>query len=114
MKTLSIIVIGVILSISSCKDDEEILPACMREKIAEIQDEYGFSPPEGVYRILTTQGKTYYYIPVHCCDFPSELYDKECNLICNPDGGYTGGGSGDCPDYTIKTKVLVHKFTVEK
>ncbi len=26
------------------------------------------------------------------------LYDSECNLICAPDGGFTGNGDGRCPD----------------
>lgn len=30
----------------------------------------------------------------------SELYDKNCNLICHPDGGFSGGGYGKCPDFS--------------
>jgi hypothetical protein len=44
-----------------------------------------------------TSGEKYYYVPPYCCDMYSALYDSECNLICAPDGGFTGGGDGRCP-----------------
>jgi hypothetical protein len=96
------------LLLAGC-DEEKTLPACLQEKIKGIQEEYVWNPPASVCRITTTLNKVYYYIPQHCCDFFSELYDEQCNLICNPDGGITGNGSGDCPPYEIKTKELVWK-----
>ena len=42
-------------------------------------------------------GKTVYYIPGRCCDVPSSLYDAQGQLICQPDGGFTGRGDGRCP-----------------
>ena len=45
------------------------------------------------------QGRTVYYIPPVCCDQLGQLYDQNCNLICNPDGGITGAGDGKCQDF---------------
>ena len=40
-----------------------------------------------------------YYLPPRCCDIGSVLYDKNGNIICSPDGGFTGEGDGKCPDF---------------
>ncbi len=50
-----------------------------------------------VWKWTNTQG-TYYYTLSACCDFYNNLYDANCELICAPDGGITGEGSGDCPE----------------
>ena len=36
-----------------------------------------------------------------------DLYDDTCNLICHPDGGFSGIGDGSCPDIEIKKETLV-------
>jgi len=53
------------------------------------------------------KGKTYFYIPPYCCDMFGDLYDDTCNLICHPDGGFSGIGDGSCPDIEIKKETLV-------
>ena len=30
----------------------------------------------------------------------SVLLDDQCNIICNPDGGFNGGGNGKCIDFS--------------
>jgi len=45
-----------------------------------------------------------FYVPALCCDFYSDLYDMDCNLIGHPDGGYTGRGDGSFPDFTERRK----------
>lgn len=40
-----------------------------------------------------------YYLPPRCCDIPSTLFDEKGKAICSPDGGFTGGGDGKCPDF---------------
>lgn len=44
-------------------------------------------------------GKVVYYFPPQCCDRMSALYDSKCNLLCHPDGGFSGGGDGNCNDF---------------
>ena len=48
------------------------------------------------------QGRPVYYVQASslCCDQMSMLYDAEGNLICMPDGGYTGRGDGRCADFS--------------
>lgn len=83
---------------SSCEEIEvpEDTPSCVKRMIRKIKREEPRNPPAEVWK-LTVDGSIYYYIPPHCCDQMSELYDSSCNLICHPDGGFTGQGSGNCP-----------------
>lgn len=107
MKTFSAIIL-VLLTIGKCDEAHEpTKPACLRTRIEQIKSEDVWNPPASLWKITTTQNKIYYYIPSHCCDFYSELYDEKCKLVCAPDGGFTGKGSGDCPDYEIKKKELI-------
>lgn len=76
----------------------ERMPDCIREKIDALAKEPVRNPPAKVYRYRYS-GQTVYYIPAWCCDFPSELYDSNCTLICSPDGGFSGRGDGRCTDF---------------
>ena len=60
----------------------------------------GEAPP----RILkyTVNGSDYYYIPAPCCDQFNILLDGTGNAICAPDGGFTGNGTGDCPEFAYR------------
>jgi hypothetical protein len=71
----------------------------MRDLIARLSSEpLGFGPAEIVE--YEYQGRLVYFVPVHrCCDFMSDLYDREGVIICHPDGGIVGHGDGRCPDF---------------
>lgn len=91
----------VIFIMTGCGNDavEKIAaPACIIERINSIKKEPVRNPPAKVFS-FTYNGATVYYIPPSCCDAFSELLDENCNLLCSPDGGITGGGDGKCPDF---------------
>ncbi len=48
--------------------------------------------------------ETVYYVISQCCDQFNILLDKNGNTICAPDGGITGKGDGQCPDFFEKRK----------
>lgn len=73
-------------------------PDCVQEMIAGIAIDDVWNPPAKVYS-YTYNGQTVYYIPQRCCDIPSEVYDENCELICHPDGGFSGRGDGRCDDF---------------
>ncbi|NQX30258.1 hypothetical protein HQN85_00860 [Pedobacter boryungensis] len=73
----------------------------MLEKIKQLKAEDVSNPPASVWQ-YEYNGQTVYFIPQKCCDLPSLLYDKDCNLICSPDGGFTGKGNGKCKDFFEK------------
>ena len=80
------------------KDNPNETPKCIEEKIDEIANGGVWNPPAKIYR-YKYNGQFVYYFPPRCCDIPSTLYDKDCNIICSPDGGITGGGDGKCSDF---------------
>ncbi len=40
-----------------------------------------------------------YFVPQQCCVLFSTFYDADGNEICAPDGGFTGKGDGQWPDF---------------
>lgn len=88
------------------ENDEEIryggfrkTPACIREMIKKFSAAEVTNPPRKIYQ-YDYNGKIVFYVPALCCDFYSDLYDMDCNLIGHPDGGYTGKGDGTFADFS--------------
>ena len=73
-------------------------PSCIMDKIEEIEGQSVWNPPAKIYR-YQYNGATVYFVPSRCCDIMSTLYDENCNIICSPDGGITGNGDEQCPDF---------------
>jgi hypothetical protein len=73
------------------------VPECVRRMAKSLSREEVRNPPAMIVEWTVASGEKYYYVPPYCCDMYSALYDSECNLICAPDGGFTGGGDGRCP-----------------
>lgn len=91
------------LAILSFSCEEEVIIeelTCVQQKVEEFLAE----PPNAENKIytFTYEGETVVYIPARCCDIPSEVYDLDCNFICSPDGGITGNGDGNCPNFFEK------------
>lgn len=77
---------------------------CIQDKVKAFEASPKENPPRKVYSYLYN-GQTVYYVTAVCCDQFSDLYDKECNLIGHPDGGFTGKGDGKFPDFkTVATE----------
>lgn len=71
---------------------------CIDDIIEDIKQAPVQSPPAVITKWVY-DGETYYYVTADCCDMLSSLYDADCNELCAPDGGFSGGGSGNCPDF---------------
>lgn len=104
MKTRLFSLLCLSLLLTECSNSDVVTdtPACVKSLIEQIKTQSVWSPPARVYR-YTYQGKTVYFVPQHCCDIPSVLYDEQCNMLCAPDGGISGGGDGKCTDF-FKTR----------
>ena len=102
-KLLFIFIIA--LAAFSCKKESSSpsaeTPDCIHRKIEAFKK----ADPQqiSVYR-YEYNGQTVYYIPGAGCMRLGELYDSSCNLICHPDGGFTGAGDGKCNDFFDKRK----------
>lgn len=102
LKSSSILLLGVVMAACVCGEEplDDAVPLCVKQKITQLENEPKRSPAASITMIVT-RNKTYFYTPPYCCDFFGELYDDQCNLVCNPDGGISGNGNGNCPDYTV-------------
>lgn len=89
------------------------VPLCISDLIIKIKSEPVTNPAATVWR-YDYKGQTVYYIPATaCCDQASRLFNSHCDLICCPDGGFTGYGDGKCTDFFSerKNETLIWKDT---
>lgn len=95
------ILIGLFFLNASCdKSNLNIdAPNCIQNEIKKIKNEEVRNPPAQVWK-WEVDGQTYYYITSDCCDQYNNLYNNNCDVICAPDGGITGLGDQNCPDFT--------------
>jgi hypothetical protein len=101
--------IGIILLFSNCEGTETIIdyPSCIDSKIQELKKSEVQNPPAQVWK-WEADGLTFYYITSDCCDQFNFLYNENCKVVCAPDGGFTGNGDGNCPEFSneiVKTLI---------
>lgn len=101
--------VGLGLFLSACEKLNLAVdvPSCIEEKIKDIKKEALRNPPAQVWK-WEVDGNTYFYFTSDCCDQYNYLYDEDCNVVCAPDGGFTGNGDGNCLDFNeeiVKTLV---------
>jgi hypothetical protein len=99
-KKIFFLSISTLLFLISCEKlvVPEGTPYCIKNKIKQIKNDAVRNPSAEIWE-YDYKGQPVYYFPPYCCDIPSELYDNNCNLICQPDGGITGVGDGNCTDF---------------
>ena len=66
--------------------------------ISKFENETVGNPPQSIW-MYEYNNQIVYYVPPQCCDQFSNLFDQFGNLICAPDGGFTGQGDGRCSDF---------------
>jgi hypothetical protein len=97
-----------ILMLSCNNSDNKIdAPTCIETKILEIKKSDIQNSPAAVWK-WDVDGETYYYITSDCCDQYNYLYYENCEIVCAPDGGFTGNGDGNCPTFSsdiVKTLI---------
>jgi hypothetical protein len=73
-------------------------PRWLEAKIQGHLAEARQNPPVQISR-YAYKGQVVYYETLGCCDRFSNLYTEKGKLICHPEGGITGKGDGQCPDF---------------
>lgn len=83
-------------------------PDWVNRLISDFQSKSVGNPPQSIYS-YEFNAEVVYYVPPQCCDQYSVLYNSKGEVICAPDGGFTGRGDGRCPDFltTAKNKQLI-------
>ena len=108
-----VVIVGFVSVFSSCEKEDIDAPSRILDKVNEIQNEEVRNPPAQVWKWVA-DGEVYYYITSDCCDQFNYLYDSDCYLVCAPDGGITGDGDGQCPEFTgVVEKTLIWEDTRE-
>lgn len=83
---------------SSPTESDEPTPMWLGSVIAQIQAQPVTNPPTEIWR-YRYHGEVVYYRTARCCDIPSDLWNADGDLLCQPDGGFSGNGDGRCPDF---------------
>lgn len=84
---------------ASCRPDAASdTPEFVERLVSQFESSPVTNPPGSIWR-YKYKGQDVYYVPPSCCDIPGELYDGNGEFICAPDGGITGTGDGNCPDF---------------
>jgi len=78
-------------------------PAFVANLIAQFRAAPRANPPARIVR-YTWHDQVVYYVPPRCCDVPGALYASDGTRLCEPDGGFVGGGDGKCPDFHDKRR----------
>jgi hypothetical protein len=73
-------------------------PAWVEKLIRQYENDPVANPPLSIWR-YDYNGQVVYFVPAHCCDIFSMVYDAKGSALCSPDGGITGEGDGKCPDF---------------
>jgi hypothetical protein len=105
MKYILIILALPFVSESNCKKAEKATPDCIEQKIQAIKAQPKWNPPAEVNE-YEYNGKKVYLFSSNCCDQFNMVYDKDCNAICAPSGGFTGAGDGKCKDFFQTAKLV--------
>lgn len=85
------------------------LPPFLQERIEEYEAASEGRWPFEIWQ-YEYRGERVFYLPLSrilCCDVLSILYDAEGEVICRPEGGFTGRGDGRCPDFDRRRSVGV-------
>ncbi len=85
-----------LLAANPCFSEESDPPQFLSDLIAQFENGTVENSPGEIWK-YSYRGTTVYYVPPrYCCDLPSKLYDSHGNLLCRPDGEFTGRGDGNC------------------
>jgi hypothetical protein len=83
----------------------EATPAWLTQLILQLEATPVANPPARIVQ-YRYQGATVYYLPPRCCDIPSNLYSLAGDMICHPDGGFSGAGDARCPDFFAQAQFV--------
>jgi hypothetical protein len=102
MKLLSMVTVAIIFILAGCSQMTQAAnPAWVDKLITHYKSKTVGNPPQSIWRYDYNE-QTVYFVPAQCCDQYSTLYDAGGNVICAPDGGFSGKGDGKCPDFVSK------------
>ena len=95
MKARYLMIIFMIMLLAGCSPTTQTAnPASVDKLIKQYESDPVGNPPQSIWS-YEYNGQVVYFVPAQCCDQYSTLYDAGGNVICTPDGGFTGKGDGN-------------------
>lgn len=99
MKVRILAIVVMIIVLAGCAQaTQSSNPAWVDKLIQRFEADPVANPPLSIWK-YEYNGQTVYFVPAHCCDITSVVYDAEGAMLCAPDGGITGKGDGKCTDF---------------
>ena len=98
LKGILLVFLSGLLFLAGCLPTRSSNPKWVDRLVSTFETEAVGNPPQSIWR-YEYKGQEVYFIPAQCCDQYSKLYNASGDLICAPDGGFTGKGDGRCPDF---------------
>ena len=93
-----VIIILLIILVGCSQATQTGNPGWVDQLIKQFESEPVGNPPLSILR-YDYMDQVVYFVPAHCCDIYSILYDADGNVLCAPDGGIAGTGDGRCTDF---------------
>lgn len=88
-----------IILLAACgQSGQEGNPSWVNDMIQQFEKSPVGNPPLSIWK-YEYNGQAVYFVPAHCCDISSVVYDAEGTTLCSPDGGITGKGDGKCSNF---------------
>ncbi len=99
MKIRILVTSIVFILLAGCaQTTQSVNPAWLDKLIGQFESQPEANPPLSIWQ-YEYNGQVVYFVPAHCCDITSIVYDAQGTVLCAPDGGITGKGDGKCSDY---------------
>lgn len=101
--------LSIAILFSSCKSSDLNTDTtdCIEIKIAQFLKNDVTNPPTQIWK-WEVDTQVFYYITSDCCDQYNYLFNSNCEIVCAPDGGITGNGDGNCPEFSSEIiKILI-------
>jgi len=111
MKRFIPVMVVLVLFLAACAQTSQSgNPEWVDQLIKQFEQDPVGNPPLSIWQ-YEYNGQVVYFVPAHCCDIASVVYDASGAVLCSPDGGITGKGDGRCDDFfTQRTnEVLIWK-----
>jgi len=102
----ALFLIGIVFSACPAPEEPFIYSPCVQDLVDSLATNPVFTPPARIEEWVVGD-QTYIYTTSNCCDQFNFLLNLECEVICAPDGGFSGMGDGNCPDLTDAVKTLI-------
>jgi hypothetical protein len=95
IQIISLALMAILITNCDRSDNYHGVPACVEK---ELTKKDSIRKPAEVWR-WDVDDKTYYYFRSECCDQYNYLFNDNCEMVCAPDGGFSGKGDGTCPQF---------------